>query len=89
MIGCINNMKYLKKYGLFESNTDIDSICKKYGIQNYTINEDGTVYVDGNVSLYERNLSKLPLKFGRVTGNFYCQSNKLTTLEGCPQEVGG
>ena len=82
-------MRYLKKYGLFESNTDIDSICKKYGIQNYTINEDGTVDVDGNVSLYERNLSKLHLKFGRVTGNFYCQSNKLTTLEGCPLEVGG
>jgi hypothetical protein len=78
-------MKYLKKFN--ESVEDIDSICKKYGIQNYTINEDGTVDVDGDVSLYKRNLSKLPLKFGRVTGNFYCQHNKLTTLEGCPGEV--
>ena len=82
-------MKYLRKYGLFESNTDIDSICQIYGIQNYTINSDGTVDVDGDVSLSERNLSKLPLKFGRVTGSFNCSYNKLTTLEGCPREVGG
>jgi hypothetical protein len=81
-------MKYLKKYKLFESNTEIDSICKKYGIKNYTINEDGTVDVDGNVNA-SLNLSKLPLKFGRVTGNFYCHMSQLTTLEGCPGEVGG
>ena len=82
-------MKYLKKYGLFESNTDIDSICQKYGIENYTINEDGSIDVDGNVDLSFRNLSKLPLKFGRVSGDFYCDRNQLTTLEGCPKEVGG
>ena len=80
-------MKYLKKFN--ESVEDIDSICKKYGIKNYTINEDGTVDVDGSVDLSERNLSKLPLKFGRVTGSFYCMHNQLTTLEGCPVEVGG
>jgi hypothetical protein len=82
-------LKYLRKYVLFESNTEIDSICQKYGIQDYTINGDGTVDVDGDVDLSERNLSKLPLKFGRVTGNFNCQNNKLTTLEGCPREVSG
>ena len=82
-------MKYLKKYGLFESNTEIDSICQKYGIQNYTINGDGTVDVDGDVDLYNRGLTKLPLKFGKVSGNFYCSYNKFTTLEGCPREVVG
>jgi hypothetical protein len=79
-------MKYLKKFN--ESVEDIDSICKKYGIQNYTINGDGTVDVDGDVDLSHRNLSKLPLKFGRVTGSFNCFYNQLTTLEGCPREVG-
>jgi hypothetical protein len=82
-------MKYLRKYGLFESNTDIDSICKKYGIKNYTINGDGTVDVDGNVDLAYGKFSKLPLKFGRVTGRFSCHNIKLTTLDGCPKEVGG
>jgi Leucine-rich repeat (LRR) protein len=79
----------IKKYNQFikESNQDIDSICKKYGIENYTINEDGTIDVDGDVNLTK--LTKLPLKFRNVSGDFYCSNNRLTTLEGCPQTVGG
>jgi hypothetical protein len=79
-------MKHLK---LFESFEDIDSICKKYGIENYTINADGTVDVDGDVYLSSEALTKLPLKFGKVTGDFYCNDNQLITLEGGPKEVGG
>ncbi len=36
-------MKYLK---LFESFEDIDEICKKYSIENYTINTDGSIDVN-------------------------------------------
>ena len=79
-------MKHLK---LFENFEDIESICKKFGITNYTINVDGSIDVNGNVYLNRNGLAKLPLKFGRVTGNFYCYDNKLTTLEGSPREVGG
>jgi hypothetical protein len=79
-------MKHLK---LFESFKDIKSICKKYRIKNYTINPDGSVDVDGDVSLSSMELTKLPLKFGRVSGNFKCRHNKLTTLEGAPESVGG
>jgi len=68
---------------------EIADICKKYGIENYTINSDGTIDVDGNVYLYDSELSELPLKFGKVSGYFDCAFNKLTTLEGCPQSVGG
>lgn len=32
-----------------DSKKDIHSICKKYGIKNYSINEDGSIDVDGNV----------------------------------------
>jgi len=79
-------MKWIKLYESFE---DIDSICSKYGIENYTINSDGTIDVDGDVYLYNKGLIKLPLKFGNVSGNFYCRNNELTTLEFCPQTVGG
>ena len=92
-------MKYLK---LFENFGDIDKLneswfkkpfikrkCEKYGIKNYTINVDGSIDVDGNVHLYQRGLTKLPLKFNNVSGNFYCYYNKLTTLEGSPKSVGG
>ena len=72
-----------------ESFNNIESICKKFGITNYTINTDGSIDVNGDVSLDRVGLAKLPLKFGRVTGYFSCYSNQLTTLEGSPREVGG
>jgi hypothetical protein len=74
---------------LFEDFSEIVAICEKYGIKNYTINSDGTVDVDGSVFLHRENLKELPLKFGKVSGGFYCHCNKLTTLEGAPKEVGG
>jgi hypothetical protein len=79
-------MKHLK---LFESFEDIDSICKKYRIENYTINPDGSVDVDGAVHLSNMDLTEIPLKFGRVSKYFDCSDNKLTTLEGSPREVVG
>ncbi len=80
----------IKDYKLFiESKTDIDSICKKYGIKNYTINDDVTIDVDSYVNLTEKGLTKLPLKFGKVTGYFNCDNNLLTSLEGSPNWVGG
>ena len=79
-------MRYIKLFELFE---DVESICRKYGITNYTINSDGSIDVDGNVNLSVSGLTKLPLKFGNVTGHFNCHYNQLTTLEGSPKEVGG
>ena len=72
---------------LFEEYNDIHSICEKYNISNYTINVDGSINVDGDVDLTNRKLTKLPLKFGRVTGDFFCSSNYLTSLEGSPSYV--
>jgi hypothetical protein len=71
-----------------ESKEDIDSICKKFGIRNYTINEDSTIDVDGDVDLYNKRLTKLPLKFRKVSGGFYCFNNQLKSLEGSPLSVG-
>jgi hypothetical protein len=80
-------MKYIK---LFESMTEIEveKNCKKYNITNWTLNPDGTVDVNDSANLSDQGLSKLPLKFGRVTGNFWCSYNQLTSLEGCPKEIG-
>ena len=76
-------MKHLKKFN------EIDAICKEYGITNYTINQDGSVDVNEPVVLNDMGLRKLPLKFGKVTGSFECDKNKLTSLRGSPKEVGG
>jgi hypothetical protein len=61
--------------------------CQKY-LENYTINPDGTIDVDGDVYL-DNDMEKLPVKFGKVSGYFYCDGNNLTTLEGCPKYIGG
>jgi hypothetical protein len=77
-------MRYIKVFEEFES---IDSLCQKYGIENYTV-VDGLVNVDGDVDLKDKSLTKIPIKFGRVSGGFYCNSNKLVSLEGAPNSVG-
>ena len=60
----------------------------KMNIKNYTINKDG-VDVKGNVEISNRNLVEIPIKFNKVGGDFYCDNNKLTSLEGAPEKVGG
>ena len=67
---------------------EIDKLCKMYNIKNYTINEDGSIDVDGNVDLINKGLTKLPLKFNKVNGSFHCNGNNLTTLKGSPKYVG-
>jgi len=55
----------------------------------YTINDDGSIDVAGNVELNNKNLTKIPFKFRNVRGGFYCNNNQLTSLEGVPNTVGG
>ncbi len=68
--------------------TRITDLCTKYNIKNYHINPDGTLDVDGHVKMWQDELTELPLSFNIVTGNFTVNNNKLTTLKGCPREVG-
>jgi hypothetical protein len=86
-------MKHIKLFESFSDfpNTkeDIRRICRKYGINLFTINDDMSIDVDFDVYLSHKGLNKLPLKFNKVRGSFYCGDNKLTTLEGAPKEVGG
>lgn len=69
------------------STKQIPDICKKYGIENYTINPDGSIDVSGNVCLSDKNLTRIPIKFNKVYGYFDCSYNFITSLEGCPREV--
>ena len=82
-------MKHLKTYKIFENkyNSELIKELESYEIQNYTINSDGTINVDGDVYLNSWSLTKIPFKFGKVTGYFDCSSNNLTSLVGCPKEV--
>jgi hypothetical protein len=66
----------------------IKYICDFYDIEDYTINDDYSIDVNGDVDLSHKGLSKIPLKFNKVSGSFICNYNELVTLEGAPNTVG-
>jgi hypothetical protein len=72
-----------------EEKDHIDQVCDRYTIKNYSINSDGSIDVDGDVDLFRCKLHELPLKFGKVNGNFNCGQNEFTSLRGCPKTIGG
>jgi len=55
----------------------------------FTINNNLTIDVKGNLNLYNIGLVELPLyiKFRTVKGTMWINSNPLTTLRGCPEYV--
>lgn len=67
---------------------EINENCINLGITSYTIQDDGSVDVDGDVKIYRRKLKQIPVQFGIVSGRFDCMGNKLKSLKGCPRFVG-
>jgi len=67
----------------------IEKWLNKYDIKNYTINDDHTIYVEGDVRLSDIPFGKFPdyIQFGDVIGSFRCYRCNLTTLKGCPTYV--
>ena len=77
----------IKLFEQFNNEQEIRDICREYGIEHYTINSDGSVDVMDSVRLYDLDLEKIPLKFGKISSYFDVSQNKLTSLEGFPKEV--
>jgi len=63
---------------------NIKNWLDEMGIINYTINDDLTVDVDGDVDLSGKTPYRLPVKFKVVTGDFDISDNDLVTLDGSP-----
>jgi hypothetical protein len=83
----------LKRFESF--NDDKDKIIRtldSLGIHGgYNITEDLSVDVYNYNGVYIKDKfsdGKLPLKFNKISKWFVLQNNNLTTLEGCPNEVG-
>lgn len=58
-------------------------------IENYSIQDDLSVDVDGSVKIGTKNLTEIPIQFGIINGDFCCYGNNLTSLKGCPIKVKG
>ncbi len=71
-----------------EQINDIEAKCVQYKIEKYSINNDGSIDVVGDVDISKSKLTNIPLIFNRVSGFFSCCTNDLTSLDGCPVEVG-
>jgi len=55
----------------------------------WSIDAEGFVNVIGDVNTFNFYKYQTQIKFGNVSGYFYCALNKLKTLEGSPHTVGG
>lgn len=58
-------------------------------IKDVKINPDMTVDVNTSVDLSGRVLRKIPIKFGKVNGDFWINNCGLKSLEGSPNEITG
>lgn len=68
----------------------IEKWLQNMGVENYIINNDMTIDVRGDVILAGYGLKEFPfyIQFNKVSGVFDCSENQLTSLRGCPYEVG-
>lgn len=74
----------------FTNHTHIKAWLTAMGIKG-SITKYGLVDVEGDVQLSGKlgELTQLPVRFGKVDGNFNCSDNKLLGLDGSPKTVGG
>jgi hypothetical protein len=87
-------MKYIQDYKLFESSNGLTDEQRKFLAKcisgTWSVNSDGLVDVQGSFYCFRQRLEDFRgIRFGKVSGNFYCDGNQLRTLEGSPRKVGG
>ena len=87
-------MKHLKRYSqLFESTQELTQEQKdwldKCTKGTWSVNpQTGLVDIDGSFDCIRQGLTDFKgVRFGQVSGYFYCSHNELKSLEGAPQRV--
>ena len=63
--------------------------CERFGIENYTINEDMSIDINGDFDISCSWLFEFPIEFNIINGDFDCSMNLLTSLKGGPKMVMG
>ena len=88
-------MKHLRGFEeLFESSQELTQEQRDWLDEcvsgRWQINpQTGLVDVEGNFNCQMQGLTDFKgVRFGEVSGSFYCYGNQLTSLEGAPQKVG-
>jgi hypothetical protein len=88
-------VKHLVDFRVFESagpglTQEQEEFLNRYTKGTWSMNsQTGLVDVDGDFDCDDQGLSDfMGVRFGKVSGDFGCEENRLTSLEGAPQEVG-
>jgi hypothetical protein len=85
-------MKHLQSFKIFESDERLTPEQEKFldrcVIGSWTLNPDGKIDVEGDFQGDGYLTDFKGLKFGRVSGDFWCHGNDLTSLDGAPSAVG-
>ena len=74
---------------MLSNRNEIKSWLDEMNIVCYDINNDLTVDVSGDVFIGHKQLIEIPIQFNKVSRNFYCAYNNLTSLLGSPHIIGG
>lgn len=83
----MNNKIYKSQF--FSTREETVKWLDEYSVKNYTINDDFSVDVNGDVDLSSKGLIDIPIKFGKIIGSFECGFNNLRSLRGAPNDVDG
>ena len=91
-------MKYIREYQVFEASASASALTAEQiewldecADGEWKLNrQTGLVDINGGFNCREQRLIDFKgVKFGKVSGDFSCRSNLLTTLVGAPQTVSG
>ena len=73
--------------GEAQTKEQLIALLDYFDIVSYDLNDDLSVDVHQRVNLSAKKLKMIPIKFGKVVGNFDCSSNQLTSLKNSPKVV--
>ena len=92
----MSRLKHIKPYQIFEASAPALTAeqiewLDECSVGRWKLNrQPGLIDVDGDFDCNEQGLTDFKgVEFGDVSGNFYCEHNQLTSLEGAPKTVGG
>ena len=70
---------------------EIADELRSLGVRSFSVNDDMTVTVTGDVDISRRGLSSLPpnVRFQRIRGSFDASENKFSNMRGFPTIIDG
>jgi hypothetical protein len=74
---------------MLKTKDEIRRWLRSMNIFDYTLHDDLTVDVNESIYLSGRKLKTIPIQFGVVKGDFFCDNNSLKTLKGTPHILEG